>query len=268
VHVHVGCQFSFEAEVPTAAVVQVEPHPAAGAPLVTQEWDAVPLCDLRLYYDTFGNPCRRTTLPPGRSSLRYDAVAIVADGPDAADPSAEEVPPDRLPDDVLAFTLPSRFCLPDQLADVAWSAFERTAPGYGRVQAVCDFVHDHLSFAYGSSSPVTTALDAYRAGTGVCRDYAHLAISLCRALNIPSRYAFGYLPELSAVPSGVPMDFCAWMEVFLGGRWWTFDPRNNRPRAGRVLIGRGRDAVDVAMVTTFGGPRLVDMVVWADAEPW
>jgi transglutaminase-like putative cysteine protease len=267
VHVHVGCQFSYDAAVPTAAVVQVEPHPSAVAHLVTQQWDVAPMFDLRLYYDTFGNPCRRTTLPPGRSALHYDAVACVSDDIDPADLDAEEIPPDRLPDEVLAFTLPSRFCLPDELADVAWGAFETVTPGYRRVQAVCDFVHGHLAFGYGTSAPTTTAVDAYRAGAGVCRDYAHLAISLCRALNIPSRYAFGYLPDLAEV-NPAPMDFCAWMEVFLGGRWWTFDPRNNQRRAGRVLIGRGRDAVDVAMVTTFGGPHLVDMVVWADREPW
>jgi transglutaminase-like putative cysteine protease len=264
VHVHIGCQFSYAAEVPTAAIVQVEPHPAAVAHLVTQDWDVAPLFELRAYYDLFGNLCRRGTLPAGPSSLRYDAVVEVGDELDPWAPDAPEIPPDQLPDEALIFTAPSRFCLPDELGSVAWDNFGDMAPGWGRVQAVCDFVHRHLAFAYGSSGPMTTALDAYRNGTGVCRDYAHLAISLCRALNIPSRYAFGYLPPVPDEPADAPRDFCAWMEVYLGGRWWTFDPRNNRRSTGRILIGRGRDAIDVAMVTTFGGPQLIDMEVWAD----
>lgn len=265
--IRVGCQFSHHAAARTAAVVQIEPHPDAPVRIVHQDWHVEPPLDLRLYHDAFGNACRRTTLPDGCSTLRYDAVVDVGDEPDAEAPEAPEVPPERLPDQVLAYTLPSRFCLPDAMGDLAWAAFGGVAPGWARVQAVCDYVHGHLAFAYGTSSPLTTAADAHRDGVGVCRDFAHLAITLCRALNIPSRYVFGYVPELAEVPSGIPMDFAAWMEVFLGDRWWTFDPRTNRRRVGRVLVGRGRDATDVAMITTFGGPQLVDMVVWADPVP-
>jgi len=270
VDVRVGCEFSYVAEVPTAAIVQVEPRFDRGPTLVREQWSTNPRVDEHSYRDGFGNSCRRMTLPSGATVLGYDAVVRVGDEPDSIDESAEEIPPDRLPDDVLAFTAPSRFCLSDRLGDLAWSEFGGHVPGYTRVQAVCDFVHDHLRFDYGASSPLATALDVYEARAGVCRDFAHLGISLCRALNIPARYAFGYVPDIGPnvdpAQAASPMDFCAWMEVFLGGRWWTFDPRNNCRRMGRVLVGLGRDAVDVAMVTAFGGPELTAMVVWADAE--
>ena len=134
------------------------------------------------------------------------------------------------------------------------------------MRAICDHVHRHLRFGYGSSTQSTSAADAYAAGRGVCRDFAHVAISFCRALSIPARYVFGYLPDMDVPPAPEPMDFAAWIEVYLDGRWWTFDPRNNAARKGRVLIGQGRDAVDVAMVTTYGGPVLQSMHVWAE-EP-
>jgi len=271
VEVRVGCEFSFFAAVPTAAIVQVEPRFDCGPTLVRGQWSTDPGLAEHSYRDGFGNSCRRMTLPAGAAVLTYDAIVRVGDEPDPIDVSAEEIPADRLPDEALAFTVPSRFCLPDQLGDVAWTEFGGHRPGYPRVQAVCDFVHDRLRFDYGASSPIATALDAYEARAGVCRDFAHLGISLCRALNIPARYAFGYIPNvgpnIDAVRAAEPMDFCAWMEVFLGGRWWTFDPRNNAPRTGRVLVGLGRDAVDVAMITAFGGPELTSMVVWADALP-
>jgi transglutaminase-like putative cysteine protease len=172
-----------------------------------------------------------------------------------------------LPDDVLIFTLPSRYCLPDVLGGEAWSRFGAMPPGYRRVQAICDYVHNHVKFSYGTSNSRTTAADVHESGYGVCRDFTHLAVSLCRALNIPARYVFGYLPEIEVPKRDLPMDFAAWMEVYLGDRWWTFDPRNNERRKGRVLIGRGRDAGDVAMATTFGAPFLESMlVIAADAN--
>ncbi len=150
------------------------------------------------------------------------------------------------------------------LGDEAWSRFGAHPSGYLRVREICRHVHESLRFGYGTSTALSTAVDVNASGIGVCRDFAHLAISFCRALNIPARYAFGYLPDLDVPPDGAPMDFAAWIEVWLDGRWWTFDPRNNTPRKGRVVIGRGRDAADVAMVTTFGGPRLESMVVHAE----
>ena len=187
--------------------------------------------------------------------------------PGEADPvaaAAEELPVASLPDDVLVYLLPSRYCLPDELGAEAWRLFGHQRPGWARVQAVVDHVHDHVTFGYGTSSAVTTAADVYRSGQGVCRDYAHLAISFCRALNIPARYVFGYIPDIEVPPPDEPMDFCAWFEAYLDGSWHTFDARLNARRIGRVVVGRGRDAVDVAMLTSYGRVDLVGFEVEAD----
>jgi transglutaminase-like putative cysteine protease len=265
-HVRVGCEFQYTAEVDTEAVFQVQP--VAGGPAMIRRagWETDPPLHRHSYADGYGNVCQRLRLPTGKSTLRYDAVVTVPDATEPVNLDAREIPAADLPDEVLPYTLPSRYCLPDVLADEAWSLFGSLAPGYRRVQAICDHVHGHLRFAYGSSSPTTNAAEAYAAGTGVCRDFAHVAISFCRALSIPTRYVFGYLPDIDVPVAPEPMDFAAWLEVYLDGAWWTFDPRNNTPRKGRVLIGRGRDAVDVAMVTTFGGPELSSMQVWAEEE--
>ena len=175
-----------------------------------------------------------------------------------------EVAPGDLPSDTLLYTLPSRYCLSDQLNDTAWALFGSVPPGWSRVQAVCDWVHGEVTFGYGRPAPTRRRSTSSQTRTGVCRDFTHLAITFCRALNIPARYVFGYLPDIDVPPPPDPMDFCAWMQVWLGDRWWTFDPRNNQARSGRVVIGWGRDAADVAMVTTYGGPRLDRMEVWAD----
>jgi transglutaminase-like putative cysteine protease len=264
--VRVGCEFRYFAEIPTPAVFQVQPSGAPPATVLRQGWDGPTEIARHDYIDMYGNICQRLTLPAGDSTLRYDALVTVPDATEDVDLDAAEVPAASLPDEVLVYTMPSRYVLPDVLGDEAWRLFGNEKPGYRRVQAICDHVNGHLRFQYGSSSPTTTAAEAYAAGTGVCRDFAHVAISFCRALSIPTRYAFGYLPDMDVPPDPAPMDFAAWMEVYLDGRWWTFDPRNNRARKGRVLIGRGRDAVDVAMVTTYGGPMLRGMEVWAE-EP-
>ncbi|MGI4894967.1 MAG: transglutaminase-like domain-containing protein [Janthinobacterium lividum] len=223
-----------------------------------------PATERRFYTDLYGNECLRLLIPAGRSVLRYDAVAEVADAAEDVDEDAPEVAPLDLPDDVLLYTLPSRYVVPDVLGDEAWKLFADTPRGYRRVQAICDHVNKHLQFRYGSSSALSTAADVHASGYGVCRDFTHLAITFCRAMNIPARYVFGYLPEMDIEKDPAAMDFAAWMEVWLGDRWWTFDPRNNTPRKGRVLIGRGRDASDVAMLTTFGSPTLETMVVHAE----
>ena len=262
--VRIGCTFTYVAEIDTPVVFHVQPRHAPDITLAGEVLAAEPEMALRDYTDLYGNPCTRAILPSGRSRFRYGAVATVPDATEDADYDAPENPPDKLPDDTLIYTLPSRFCLPDLLGDEAWSQFGGLAPGYRRVQAICDYVNGHLTFAYGSSTPVSTAADVFTSGLGVCRDFTHLAISFCRALNIPARYVFGYLPDMDVPPDPAPMDFAAWMEVWLGDRWWTFDPRNNRRRKGRIVIGRGRDASDVAMATTFGGPLLEEMVVVAE----
>ncbi|GAC1541107.1 MAG: transglutaminase family protein [Acidimicrobiales bacterium] len=262
----VGCEFEWFAEVPTAAVVQVEPRRDLGYGLSREAWLTTPDVGSRTYLDSYGNLCRRLTLPCGPMRLVYDAAVEVSSASDDVEETAAEIAPGDLPDEVLVFTLPSRFCQSDLLADYAWGHFGGLAPGYGRVQAISDFVHSHLTWQAGASIPSTTALDVYQSRLGVCRDFAHLAISFCRALNIPARYVFGYLPDVGVPNPEEPMDFCAWTEAYLGGRWYTFDPRNNEPRAGRVVIGKGRDALDVAMFTTFGGPELRAMSVWADVR--
>ena len=265
--IEVGCDFTYLAAIDTPVVFQVQPCGSAYVGLDHERWSVQSPMKLHSYTDLYGNPCARAVLPAGRSSVGYHAVADVPDATEDADSGAAEAPPDALPDDTLIYTLPSRYCLPDVLADEAWSRFGALPPGYRRVQAICDYVHGHLEFRYGSSTPLSTAADVNLAGRGVCRDFTHLAISFCRALNIPARYVFGYLPDMDVPPDPAPMDFAAWMEVWLGQRWWTFDPRNNMRRKGRVVIGRGRDASDVAMATTFGGPVLESMVVQAEEAP-
>jgi transglutaminase-like putative cysteine protease len=262
--IDIGCGFTYRAEIETPVVFHIQPRPAPELTLTGPRLDAGPAMALHSYTDLYGNPCVRAVLPAGQSVVRYAALAIVPDAPEDADETAPERPAADLPDDTLLFTLPSRYCLPDLLGDEAWSRFGGLTPGYGRVQAICDYVHDHLTFAYGSTTATSTAADVFASGRGVCRDFTHLAISFCRALNIPARYVFGYLPDMDVPPDPAPMDFAAWMEVWLGDRWWTFDPRNNTRRKGRIVIGRGRDASDVAMATTFGGPVLEQMVVRAE----
>jgi transglutaminase-like putative cysteine protease len=262
--IRVGCEFVYEAEIPTHAVVQVEPVLGERAVISDETWDLDPALESVTYLDLYGNRCRRLTLPAGPSQLRFAALAEVPEAADPEDLEAAEIPASELPPEVLIYTTPSRFCPADQLGDAAWSLFANVAPGWRRVQTISDWVHSYVRFGYGTSWPTKTAADVYADGQGVCRDFAHLFVAFCRAFSIPTRYVFGYIPDVGVEPSPDPMDFCAWAEVFLSGRWWTFDPRNNRPRAGRVLIGRGRDAVDVAMVTTFGGPLLRSMTVCAE----
>jgi len=262
--IRVGCEFAYRAEVDTPVVFHVQPVKSRCVNVKLEWWRSEPPFAVRGFVDVYGNPGFRAVLPAGRSSFRYSAVTWVPDAAEDVDKDALECPPDALPDDTLIYTLPSRYCLPDVLGDEAWSQFGGLQPGYGRVQAICDHVHDHLTFQYGSTTSLTTAADVNQAGRGVCRDFTHLAVSFCRALNIPARYVFGYLPDLDVPPDPAPMDFAAWMEVWLGDRWWTFDPRNNTPRKGRIVIGRGRDALDVAMATTFGGPVLESMTVQAE----
>ena len=260
----IGCDFRYSAAVPTPAVVQVTPLGGEGVSIEVEQWYLEPAQDrTHEYRDLYGNRCQRMVLPAGSSRIGYQALVTVPDATEDADPSAPEWAPQALPDDVLVYLMPSRYCLPDMLGQEAWSRFSLIPPGYGRVQAICDHVNNHLQFAYGSSSPTSTAVDVNTSGFGVCRDFTHLAITFCRALNIPARYGFGYLPDLDVPVDPALMDFAAWMEVWLGDRWWTFDPRNNRRRKGRVLIGRGRDASDVAMITSFGGPTLESMSVIA-----
>lgn len=207
---------------------------------------------LAQYLDQFGNICRRLTAPPGGVLLHSEGVVHDSGEPDPVNPVAREVPPSRLPDEALVYLLGSRYCETDKLGPQAWSLFGQIEPGWARVQAIVDFVHNHLTFGYDFARCTRTAAEAFEERVGVCRDFAHLAVTLCRCLNIPARYCNGYLGDIGVPENPAPMDFNAWFEVFLGGRWYTFDARHNMPRIGRVVIARGRDATDVAMVSSFG----------------
>ncbi len=190
-------------------------------------------------------------------------------GTDPVDWNAGQHPVADLPSETLLFLLGSRYCETDRLSEEAWRLFAATPPGWPRVQAICDFVHRHVVFGYEHSRATRTAAETYAEGRGVCRDYAHLAITFCRCMNIPARYCTGYLSDVGLPPPYGPNDFAAWMEVWLGGRWWVFDPRNNAPRVGRVLIAQGRDAADVPLTHTFGANTLVGFKVWTDElGPW
>jgi transglutaminase-like putative cysteine protease len=249
---------------PTPAILQVRPRTDAAHRLLSETWATEPETLLDEYDDVYGNGVRRLLMPEGEVTIRYNAVCEVPDELDPDASGAAQVAVEDLPGELLHFLLPSRYCLSDLLMDAAWELFAGTEPGFARVQAVCDWVHDNVRFQYGTSNPRTTAVDVFRDRVGVCRDLTHLAVTFCRALNVPARYVFGYLPDIGVAPPDSPMDFAAWMEVWLGGRWWTFDPRNNQRRTGRVLIGRGRDALDVAMMTTYGPAAFKAMTVWAD----
>ncbi len=260
--VRIGCQFEYEAPERTPSLWQVRPHPVGDHCIVAETWQ--PPAPARTYQDAFGNACDRLTLPTGASTLRYDAKVDVPPTVDDLDTGATQAAIEDLPDEAFVYLLPSRFCWPDVLHDAAWDLFGSGKPGWSRVQAVSDWVHDHVRYEVDSSTALTTAFDVWESRVGVCRDLTQIGITLCRALNVPARYVAGYLPDIGVVPPDLPMDFCSWFEAWLDGRWWTFDPRNNEPRTGRVVIARGRDALDAAMVTTWGAPELKVMTVWAD----
>lgn len=258
-----GCTFRYSSLSPTAAVFQVAAQQTRAAEILEESWKVTGDLPLHHYRDQQDNPCTRLTLPVGVTTLSYEAHALVPDEFDSWDENAPEIPPTDLPDEVLIYTLASRYCESDVLAGQAWKKFGNLAPGYQRVAAVNTFVNQWLTYTVGSTVSSSTAMDAFATGRGVCRDFAHLMITFCRALNIPARYVHGYITELDVPASGRPMDFHAWTQVWLGDRWWDFDPRWDSPRKGRVVIGTGRDAADVAMVTTYGAPWLQLMTVTA-----
>lgn len=261
----VGVEFQHRLRWPTPAVLQVEPRRDGPHRILEEELTLPSGIATREYLDMYGNVCRRLVIPAGVSTIRYLALLEVSSDLDATAPDARQVDVDALPNDALVYTMPSRLIESDLLSNTAWRLFGNTAPGWRRVQAVVDWVHDNIEFAHGSSTSSTSAREVYVESRGVCRDLTQLSVAFCRALNIPARYVFGYLPDVDvAEPYDLPMDFYAWLEVYLGDKWWTFDPRNNERRRCRVPIGRGRDAVDVAMVTTFGSAPLTGFRVWAE----
>jgi transglutaminase-like putative cysteine protease len=219
------------------------------------------------YADMFGNRCRRFVAPVGETTIRCDGIIKDSGLPDDTDPGAKEIAVADLPHECLGYLLGSRYCETDRLSDEAWRIFGTIPPGWSRVQAICDFVHTHIEFDYKHARATRTAVEAYEEKVGVCRDFAHLAITLCRCMNIPARYVNGYLGDIGVPPDPAPMDFSAWFEAYLGGRWYTFDARHNEPRIGRVVVARGRDATDVPLVHSFGQHTLVSFQVWTDEVP-
>jgi transglutaminase-like putative cysteine protease len=218
----------------------------------------------RFVDDESGNILRRLSAPAGTVSLRLQGVFRSNGREDEVNAAADVVAPRDLPADTLPYLRPSRYCETELLADFAWANFGAVTGGWARVQAICDFVHQRLRFSYPGARPTRTASEALAEGVGVCRDFAHLAIALCRCLNIPARYCNGYLGDIGVPPDPAPMDFNAWFEAFLSDRWFTFDPRHNRPRIGRILISRGRDAADIPMITTFGSHVLTRFAVMTE----
>jgi transglutaminase-like putative cysteine protease len=215
-------------------------------------------------FDDFGNLRTRTVAPAGIIKLSTDFVIADSGLPDESPNGAPQCPVSQLPDDALIYLLGSRYCETDRLSPIAWSLFGNTIPGHQRVQAIVDYVHDRISFGYQHARH-RTAFEAHEERVGVCRDFAHLSVALCRSMNMPARYCTGYLGDIGVPAVDAPMDFSAWFEVYLGTRWYTFDARHNTPRIGRIVMARGRDAADVAIYTTFGPSRLVEFKVHTDA---
>lgn len=259
-----GCEFGYDSTWATPAVMLVQPHPDIPSMVRRESWSTEPALPSHLYSDLYGNRCRRFVLPAGETTLSFDALVEVSPEPDEVSLDAIQHPVEELPDDALLYTLASRYCPSDALSATAWHLFGQAPSGWGRVQAVCDWIHANIRYGL-HSTPLTTAVDVFVAQGGMCRDFAHLGVTFCRALNIPARYTFGYVPDISLPPPYPTMDFHAWFEVYLSGRWWTFDARFNRPLIGRVPVGRGRDAVDVAMMTTYGAAQFRRMTVWCNA---
>ena len=251
--IKVGCEFRYEATWPTPAVMQVQPHQAADQRILHEAWQLTPPLALHSYVDLYGNTCQRIVIPPGNQVLNYDATIEVSESADEDAPDAVQLPVEALPDDVLLYTLPSRFCLSDVLSDMAWQLFGTMEPGWARVQAICDWVHSNIRFQYGSSNSLTTAAEVCAQGVGVCRDFAHASISLLRALNYPARIVTGV--DYGADPGLGPPDFHCYLDVFLGDRWYLFDPTGICPLTGLIRIATGTDAADVSFATTFGQVR-------------
>jgi transglutaminase-like putative cysteine protease len=256
-------QFQVPLRVPMVALLNV--HPSREADLrEPDELRIEPTVNIEKYLDSFGNRCCRFVAEPG--NLRLITSTLIEDSgePDAQNPAARELPVEDLPAETLRFLLASRYCEVDLMTNIASELFGDIAPGWGRVQAICDWVNGKVTFGYGFARATKTALDVYTERLGVCRDFQHLAITFCRALNIPARYATGYLGDIGVPPAPCAMDFSAWFEAYLEDRWWTFDARHNQPRIGRVLMATGRDAADVALTTSFGATRLTKFDVITD----
>ncbi|MBL6750279.1 MAG: transglutaminase family protein [Nevskia sp.] len=263
--IRVGYELVYDFPQPTPMILTLSIHYSRASDLLRPDHLITdPPVPVSGYRDGFGNWCTRLVAPQGKLRLSADTVVKDSGAPDMVLPNAWQIDVPNLPEETLVFLLGSRYCETDQLSDTAWKLFENAPMGWGRVQAICDFVHKHVQFGYEHASSTKTAMQVYAERRGVCRDYAHLAIAFCRCMNIPARYCTGYLGDIGMPPPYGPMDFAGWFEAYLGGAWHTFDARNNQPRIGRVLIARGRDAADVAISTAFGANTLESFKVWTD----
>jgi len=262
--IRAGFEIAYDCPTPVPMMLTLSVHPSRRDDLETPDWLRTdPTVDVRQYIDGFGNICSRVLAPIGRFVMSADFIIRESGLVDEHAPDAIQIAAHNLPDEALVYLLGSRYCETDRLTDLAWSLFGKTPLGWPRVQAIVDYVHNHIRFDYEQARPTKGAYEAYVEKQGVCRDYAHLAIAFCRCMNIPARYCTGYLGDIGVPVVGV-MDFSAWFEAFLGGRWYAFDARNNQPRIGRVLIARGRDATDVAISNTFGEATLSGFKVIAE----
>ena len=263
--IRVGFELVYEFVQATPMVLMLNVHPSrSGDLLKPDQLQISPLVPVSRYLDAFGNICRRLVAPAGQIQISTDAIVADSGLVDEVNPSARQHEVGELPHEALVFLLASRYCETERLMNIAWSQFGKTPEGWARVQAICDFVHSHVHFGYPHARPTRTAMDTFVERRGVCRDFAHLAVTLCRCMNIPARYCTGYLGDIGVPPEPEPMDFSAWFEVYLGGRWYTFDARHNVPRIGRIVMARGRDAADVAISTTFGPNTLKRFTVVTD----
>jgi transglutaminase-like putative cysteine protease len=261
--VRVGCSLAYDTPVPTPVLFVLRPRLADKVLVMKEKLTfgiGVPSSE---FQDSHGNNTYRCMLMPGRNEIRHDALVAVSALPDSREVQGPIMPIGQLPAEVLRYTLPSRYCDSDKLLDLAWNNFGQIPNGLQRVQAICDWVHNHIEYRFGSGRPDLSASEVIARRYGVCRDFAHAGISLCRAFNLPARYVTGHLPDIGYVDPGTPMDFHAYFEVYLGQDWLTFDPRYNIPRIGRVKIAHGADAVDGAFATIYGEARLTNFEVWA-----
>jgi transglutaminase-like putative cysteine protease len=260
-----GYELEFKFAQPTLMVCLLDAHPERSqhiryqTPLLTN-----PAIPTTLFTDSFGNQVRKFMAPQGDLGLFYDAIIEDNGQPDPVVPDAQEVPLEFLPVEYLIYLLGSRYCETDKLGDIAWAHFGSTPRGWRRVQAICDFVNGYLTFGYEFARATRTAYEAYQERVGVCRDFAHLAVTLCRCMNIPARYANGFLGDIGVPADPAPMDYNAWFEAYLDGQWYTFDARHNVPRIGRITVARGRDATDIPLANSFGPHILSRFKVWTE----
>ncbi len=268
IKIRTGYELTYSCPQPTPMILTLSVHPSRRRDLLTPDKMQVqPLVAATEYLDGFGNICHVVHAPSGQFTIASDFLVEDSGAHDEVAPDAQQISLEKLPVETLGYLLGSRYCETDRLGEFAWATFGKVPKGWPLVQAICDYVHDHITFGYAHANPTKTAYDAFQEKQGVCRDFAHLAITLCRCMNVPARYCTGYLGDIGVPLEPYPMDFSAWFEAYLGGRWYTFDARHNKPRIGRILIARGRDATDVAITTLFGPSTLVGFKVVTDEVP-